>query len=629
MPRKGVLGFFSNQSVHDSADHANDRNLDHHGHRHRHRHGIKSLFSNFHHRRPPQAQPSPASPSLSAKMMEENIKFAEVIVSKWDAETNPYAKINLLFGEDRDEARQFLRAVAELQNAMLFFVNDELGGSSVSRSHALVRAQKLMQTAMRRLEWEFYQILSANRDQLDPESISTQTSLSSISLASEGGDDPDEEIRAAGEFISEVERASVLVMADLRAIAGAMISAGYAKECVKIYKVHRKSIVDEGLYRLGFEKLNINQVQKLDWEVLDLKIRAWISAAKVAVTTLFSGERIVCDHVFSGSESIRESCFTDVVRDAAVQFLAFAESVAKSKRSPDKLFRILDMYNVISDLRPDIESIFSFESTSVVRLQAQASLQKLREAARSTLTDFEMTIQKDASKSPPPRAGIHPLTRYATIYISSLADHEATIAEIFADWPIQAQLPSQSTAFPTSSLSDEGIPSTITWLLARLLLLLLCKLDSTAEMYRDGAISYFFLANNLWFIVRKAKEGKVGHLLGKEWEARHSALARQYARNYERMAWGKTAMAATTENTAAAESMKAFNTAFEEAMRSQRGYEIEDEMFKEEVKATIAGMILPGYRVLHKWCRETLPDSGASVIRFAPDDVISQLSDLF
>ncbi|KAM0953616.1 putative exocyst complex component Exo70, cullin repeat-like-containing domain superfamily [Dioscorea sansibarensis] len=551
-------------------------------------------------------------------MMEENINAAELIFSKWDAEKNASAKIKLLFSDDREEAHQFLRAVTELQNAMVFFVNDELGGASVSRSHPLVRAQNLMQTAMRRLEREFYKILSANHDQLYPESITTISSVSSISTVSEGGDDPNEEIRAAGEFISEMERASALAVADLRAIAGAMISAGYGKECVKIYKILRKSIVDEGLYRLGFEKLTVNQVQKLDRETLDLKIRTWISAAKVAVKTLFAGERVLCDQVFGGSESISESCFADVARDAAVQFLGFAELVAKSKRSPDKLFRILDLYSTISELWPDLESIFSFGSTSAVPSQAQASLQKLRQAARSTVADFEAGIRKDASKSPPPPAGIHPLTRYATNYISSLTDHEATIGEIFADEPLPGKSPSPATTPP------------IKWLLLRLLLVLLSKLDSKAGMYRDEAISYLFLANNMWFIVRKAKEGKLGLLLGEEWEALHIEQARQYARDYEKLAWRKPAEAMTNTSAATApETMLAFTATFEETLRTQREYEIEDESFRQEVKAAIAGMLLPGYRVLYRHCSETLSDSGASVIKFAPDDLISRLSDLF
>ncbi|KAM0948216.1 putative exocyst complex component Exo70, cullin repeat-like-containing domain superfamily [Dioscorea sansibarensis] len=571
--------------------------------------------------------------------MEENINAAEPIVLKWDENTSSYAKITWLFSDDRAEAYQFLRAVAELQATMLFFVSSEHGGASVSRSHSLARAQTLMQTAMRRLEREFYQILSANRDRLDPESISTHSSNSSVSVITDGGDDADEEIRAAGDFISEVENASVLVMTDLRDIADAMISAGYGKECVQIYRVIRKSIIDEGLYRLGFENHAPNKIQKLEWEALDLKIRSWTSAAKVAVKTLFSGERSLCDHVFGGSEPIRESCFADVAKDAAVQFLGFAESVTRTKRSPEKLFRMLELYDTISDLCSDIATIFSFESTAAVRSQAITALQKLSETAKSTINDFEAAIQKDASKIPPPGAGIHPLSSYATIYITSLADYEAPLAEILEERAIQTRtsLPdlysdgTVSSPSTASFSSDEGIRSTMAARLARLLFVLICKLESKAGIYKEGSMSYLFLANNLWFITRKVKESKLGFILGDEWVVRQAATARQHVGNYQRAAWGRVAAVAAEGMTGpgeAGEKVRAFNVAFEEAMRSQGECMIADAELREEVRASIAGSIVPGYRILYDKCCE-VRESFMNVVRYSPDDVRTRVTGLF
>ena len=92
----------------------------------------------------------------------------------------------------------------------------------------------------------------------------------------------------------------------------------------------------------------------------------------------------MCDHVFDGSDSIRESCFANIMKEAVVQLLTFSEVVAKSKRSPEKQFRIFDLHNTILDLWIDIESVFSFESTSEVTSQALTTFLKLDESARST-----------------------------------------------------------------------------------------------------------------------------------------------------------------------------------------------------------------------------------------------------
>ncbi|KAK8596319.1 hypothetical protein V6N12_064816 [Hibiscus sabdariffa] len=63
------------------------------------------------------------------------------------------------------------------------------------------------------------------------------------------------------------------------------------------------------------------------------------------------------------------------------------------------MFRVLDLYKAVSDLWPEIESIFSFESTSIVQATAVNSLIKLGDVVRTMLTDFETAIQKDSPKT--------------------------------------------------------------------------------------------------------------------------------------------------------------------------------------------------------------------------------------
>lgn len=570
--------------------------------------------------------------SFSATLVDDNIASAEAVIARWDADADSFAKVTSLFQAGRAEANEFLAAVADLQRSMLFLVSSDDGASSA----ALIRAQTLMQAAMRRLQREFHEILSTNRDQLDPESVSSTTRARFSFFSDDADTSDDDEIRAASKSIGEVERASTVAMADLRAIAETMIAAGYGKECVQIYKIFRKSIVDESLYRLGLERLSQSQIQRLNWEVLDLKIRSWLGAASFAVKTLFSGERILCDHVFAGSDSIRESCFADITRDAAALFLGLPETVAKSKRSPEKLFRILDLYEAISELWPEIETIFSFESTSVVRSQALESFLKLAEAARATLADFEAAIHKDASKSPVPGGGLHPLTRYVMNYLVFLADYDAAFADVYADFPLEIPTPLPESFFDSPSspspTSDGGAASAISLRFAWLVLVLLCKLDGKAEVYREVALSYLFLANNLQYMVNKVRESRLRFLLGDEWVAKHAAKARHYAASYERLGWAKVAAAVPVNPAAdmdageAWEKMKGFNLALEGACWSQAEWVVVDAEMREEVRASVASMILPVYRVFYQRCQVALQGSGAAaaaaaVLRFSPEDV--------
>lgn len=197
--------------------------------------------------------------------------------------------------------------------------------SEHSTSDMLVLSQKLMEMAMARLQKEFYQILAATRDQLDPESISVRSPDGSIEDENELGSE--EEFKTAGES-TNVVRVMAVAMSDLKSIADCMLSSGYSIECVNIYKLVRKSVVDEGLYLLGLEKFRSSQIHKMNGEALEHMIKNWMNAVKIAVKILFSGEKALCDHLFSASQTIKESCFSEITK-GAINLFTFPVLVAK------------------------------------------------------------------------------------------------------------------------------------------------------------------------------------------------------------------------------------------------------------------------------------------------------------
>ncbi|KAL4283380.1 hypothetical protein GQ457_16G011010 [Hibiscus cannabinus] len=592
------------------------------------RKGMRTIFSKSPSPTRMTPPPSPLHHTFSESLMEESIEVADFIITKRDAD------LASLFS-DREEAREYLGSVKKLQKAMQFLVSHH------SSSEKIVRAQVLMQTAMKRLEKEFYQILRSNRAYLDPESVSAHSSsrpsASRSSFSDFEEEDFENELRDENDSIPEVERASLAAMADLRAIAEAMISAGYAKECIKIYKIIRKSIVDEALYHLGVERgLTFQQVQKMEWEVLEVKIKTWLSAVKMAVKTLFYGERILCDQVFSNSAPIRESCFTEISKEGALSLFGFPEKVAKCMKTPEKMFRVLDLYEAVSDLWPEIESIFSFESTSIVRSTAVNSLIKLGDAVRTMLTDFETAIQKDSSKTTVPGGGLHPLTRYVMNYVSFLADYSGILSDIFADWPftIPSALPESYFGSPDN---EETISSPISVRLAWLILVMLCKLDAKAAMYKDVELSYLFLANNLEYVIGKVRQSNLNFLLGDEWVMKHEQKVKQYAANYERIGWSKV-VASLPENPTAEISMdqvrdhfRRFNSAFEEAYMKQCSWVVPDARLRDYIKISLARRIAPiykGFYEIYGGLQQKKELRGDSVVRYTPDDLGNYWSDL-
>lgn len=565
--------------------------------------------------------------NLSVSAVEETLRNAESVIRKWDlnAKTS-YTRVTSLFLHDREEAKSFLQSAKDLREAMHFLV------ASHSGSDKLVLAQSLTQIAMKRLEKELYHILSTNREHLDPESVSRKSSRRSDGSGNGNGTASDDETE---------DNVSESTMEDVKSVVDCMISAGYGTECIKIYKLMRKSTVDEGIYRLGIERFKSSQIQKLAWNSRELLIKNWLNAVKVAVQTVFKGERILCDYVFSASSKIGESCFAEITKEAAINLFRIPEIIARIKGSPERIFKLIELYEATYELWPDIESIFKFDSTLDVKLQALSALVKLGNMVQVILSNYEATIQKDSSKILPEGGGIHSLTRSVMEFATSLTKCSSTLSDILMDHPPPGNLNLPESYF--NGLSAGDIPmSPVSVRLAWLILGLLCKLDAKAELYKDVSLSYLFLANNLNFIVEEARSTNLKYLLGDEWVATHAEKVRQYAASYEAAAWSKVLsllpeVAAdgglpVMSPEAAGACLQRFGAAFEEEYRKQMSWTVPDGKLRDEIKVSIERKLVPAYRQFCETCLGIARGDAEverKLVRFGADDLGNYLSDLF
>lgn len=72
---------------------------------------------------------------------------------------------------------------------------------------------------------------------------------------------------------------------------------------------------------------------------------------------LFAGERKVCDQMYEGFDTLMDQCFADVTAGSVAVLLSFGDAIAKSKRSPEKLFVLLDMYEIMRELHSEVSNI--------------------------------------------------------------------------------------------------------------------------------------------------------------------------------------------------------------------------------------------------------------------------------
>lgn len=581
---------------------------------------------------------------------EEQFEAAEKIVLRWDSTTGTPQHHSLPWEESPEEAAEYLSAVDEILQ-----LTEDLTLSNSEDGDIMDRAETLLQLAMSRLEDEFRHILIRNTVPLDAGRLHGSIRRVSLSFASNDGDIEDFESSVDDDNSSSVgyshDRGLSLAddlsvdlihpdaVVDLKEIAERMIRSGYEKECCQVYSSVRRDVLDECLSILGIEKLSIEEVQRIEWRSLDEKMKKWIQAVKIVARVLLPGEKYLCDQIFQGSELIKEVCFTETVKGCVIQLLNFGEAVAIVKRSSEKLFRILDMYEALADALPRLQELFSDESGDFVCSEGNTILQALEEAAKGTFAEFENAVQSETSRKPIQGAEIHPITRYVMNYVKLLVDYSDTLNLLLqngTDSPDHVE-------GNDDDVSHSGIESP----LGRRLLLLLTSLEGNLEekskLYEDGAMQYIFLMNNILYIVQKVKDSDLGKLLGDHWVRKRRGQVRQYSIRYLRASWSKALSCLKDEGIGGSGSssnvskvtlkdrFKSFNLCFEEVYRIQTQWKVPDPQLREELRISISEKVLPAYRSFLGRFGSHL-ESGrhaGKYIKYTPDDLENHLLDLF
>ncbi|KAM0882580.1 hypothetical protein ACQ4PT_032194 [Festuca glaucescens] len=505
--------------------------------------------------RSPMTTRSPLAPrrTLPATVVDDTVDAAAVLLDKWHPEGSSSGRSLFLNSTTPDEADSFLRAAKDLHRAMLFYASGLTTKDHHGGGHGLIEAQELLDTAMRRLQLELKILLS---------------SLPNVIKFQQDDDDDDNEIQST-DGLRET-------CGHLRAVAEAMLAVGYGTECVSVFKAHRRASVAAALQCLQVLSPSLQQatINKLTWDQIDPKMQSWLTGARKAFASVFVGERELCDRVFAGDNaSVGDAVFSAVAKDQATSILAlFEAAVAKAKRAPERLFRVLDVHDALTEtIIPAIVAAFGDKSEVTARA-VTLSVTKVADAARGMVASFEAAIEKEPAKATVPGGEVHPLTRYVMNYLVFLADYDKALAHIYAAEQFSDTSSSvgsgsggtigSSSTVGSGSGGTAGSSSTlgsgsggtagssslvlsasttlrtlslwsnpIGWLVSVLKL----KLDAIAGNYREAALSYLFLANNTHYMAKKVGGGtKLEAVLGEEWAEAQTAKARGYMEVYVR-----------------------------------------------------------------------------------------------
>ncbi|XP_068665536.1 exocyst complex component EXO70B1-like [Aristolochia californica] len=580
------------------------------------------------------------------------LESAEQVLLRWDPPSHSAAPgpAPLPWDDSPDDASDYLAAVDDVirvAGALSLTPAGEIDPLSD-------RAESLLQLAMARLEDEFKHLLIRNTVPLDAPRLygsirrasfaSTEDDFDASLEEEELHQDLEQETprftdRPRAPSVSElcpVELVRPDSIADLREIADRMIRARYEKELCQVYSSVRRDALDESLSILGVDRLSIEEVQKIEWPALDDKMKKWIQAVKIVVRVLLAGEKRLCEKILGGSHPIKEICFTETAKGSLMQVLNFPEAIAISRRSSEKLFRILDMYEALAELIPDLRCLFPDESGDFLYGETEAILSALGEAAKGTFAEFENAVQRETS--PRSQGGeIHPLTRYVMNYVRLLVDYSNTLNHLLYE---DNSNPSMGHEDDELSYLKDVTP------LGRRILRLISSLESNLEekskFYEDAAMLYIFLMNNILYIVKKVKDSELRELLGDHWVRKRRGQVRQYATSYFRASWSRVlsclrdeglggGSSSNVSKVALKERFKNFNQGFDEIYRNQTTWKVQDSQLREELRLSISDKVIPAYRsFLGRFGGHLeIGRHAGKYIKYTADDLENLIIDLF
>ncbi|KAF5179494.1 Exocyst complex component exo70a1 [Thalictrum thalictroides] len=570
--------------------------------------------------------------------IDKTLKAADVILGQFDLSRQ--AEVKILRGPHED-LESYLEAVDQLRSNIRFFSSNK---SFKSSDGVLNHANNLLAKAISKLEEEFRQLLTSYSKPVEPDRLfdCLPNSLRPSGSPGQGknlsstnhSEHPNKSLETAIYTPPTLIPPRVLPL--LHDLAQQMVQAGHQQQLFKIYRETRATVLEQSLRKLGVEKLSKDDVQKMQWEVLEAKIGNWIHFMRIAVKLLFAGEWKICDNIFEGNDSLKDQCFAEVTVNSVAMLLSFGDAIAKSKRSPEKLFVLLDMYEIMCELQSEIQTIFGGKACTEMRESAVTLTKRLALTAQETFGDFEEAVEKDATKTAVLDGTVHPLTSYVINYVKFLFDYQSTLKQLFQEFEKKGETNSQ-----------------LALVTIRIMQALQTNLDGKSKQYRDPALTQLFLMNNIHYMVRSVRRSEAKDLLGDDWVQIHRRIVQQHANQYKRVSWGKILQTLSVQNMSSSgggsgmggdgggssgvsramvkDRFKTFNLQFEELHQRQSQWTVPDSELRESLRLAVAEVLLPAYRSFIKRFGPLIENgkNPQKYIRYTPEDLDRMLGEFF
>lgn len=441
------------------------------------------------------------------------------------------------------------------------------------------------------------------------------------------------------------------IVAKLNSLGHALISAGHETECCQLYFLGRRKALDATLDRLGYEKSSIDDVQKKNWDAMERDIATWIKTYKEFSKNILPSERNLVESVYAGHESASLNLFRILSRSFLIQLLNFSEAVAMTKRSDEKLFKFIDVYEALRDLIPALDGLFPADDGVHELIKSDATLTrcKLGETIICIFRELESHIKTESGKTAVPGGAVHPSTRYTLNYLNLACEYMETLEQVFKEHQKIERADSNrpghefEAAKNQSSNNNEEVTvqSPFQLQLVRVMDSVDSNLEAKSKLYKDPSLSLIFLMNNGRYILQKVKGSpNLKIVMGDSWIRKRSSDLRSYHKSYQRETWGKVLQCLNAEGLtvhgkvskpALKERFKSFNAMFDDIHKTQSNWLVTDEQLQSELRVSIASLVIPAYRSFMARFSSTFTPGRQTekYVKYQPEDIETYIDELF
>lgn len=536
--------------------------------------------------------------------MDETLQALDDLISQ-------FLSLDRSLWSSSDDAEAFLEAVDELTSTIH-------GLESTSADHALLESfDLLLERCSARLKDEFQRLVGTSGFSDDDHG-----DRSSKRSQNEDANDHTFVAQPVRNFDIIVDALPEGVVAEANRIATRMIAAGFGDTCAETYASARRSFIDESIARLGvdahWEEEELCNKSTTAWEELETRIMRWIPATRVVFHILIPSERHLCDCIFEGFTSYADLAFATACRPF-LQPLSFAEAIAAAAgHRPESLFRMVDMYDALTDILPVLDEALDHEVVAAPR-------ERLGLSIKGIFVALEKLIRGDPCESSPPDGGLHPITRYVMNYLMAACVSRHTLEEVM--------LVEFGRADETCPVDPDRPTSSLAICFAWIVDVLIANLESKSRIYGHAPLGCVFLINNGIYIIKKVSGCELKILLGEDWTRVMSAKVHQWVLEYRRATWGRAVAILETDrrpgsssSSVMLEKLNRFHTFLEAICQVQSRWVLVDKQQAVDLSVMVEELVAPVYRDTVEMLKAT-EDVGVSYVR--PEDVKSRIQRLF